>query len=167
MKHTFLGFAFCIFVSTFIYSCSQKTAENQTNAAQLDSANKARIADSLAKTNSKTSTIDDPNQPSELAALMREMFTDTEAMKAAIQAGKIPADMREKFGKIYAAKPTDVEMKEGAYPAMAKIFLASMDNLYDDKEQIKDYNLMIGTCLACHQNQCPGPMVRIKKLLIN
>lgn len=171
MKHTFLGFAFCIFVSTFIYSCSQKAAENQTNAAQLDSANKARIADSTAKTNSttssKTSTIDDPNQPSELAALMREMFTDTEAMKAAIQSGKMPTDVREKFGKIYAAKPTDAEMKEGAYPAMAKIFLASMDNLYDDKEQIKDYNLMIGACLACHQNQCPGPMVRIKKLLLN
>ncbi len=164
MKHTFLGFAFCVFVSTFIYSCSQKTAENQTNAAQVDSANQVRIADSLAKT---STVVDDPNQPSELAALMREMFTDTEAMKTAIQAGKIPADMREKFGKIYAAKPTDAEMKDGAYSAMAKIFLASMDNLYDDKEQIKDYNLMIGACLACHQNQCPGPMVRIKKLLIN
>jgi hypothetical protein len=163
MKKIVCSIAFLFFLAVLLYSCSQGAKETQNAEATTTSAEKT--ADSV-----KSTVIDDPNQPSELAALMREMFTDTEGIKKAVQAKASPEDWREKFSKIYAAKPTETDMKEGAYPAMAKIFLESMNSLYDKNQvnnQIQNYNLMIGACLACHQNQCPGPMTRIKKLLIN
>ncbi len=153
-------FATLFFIATVIYSCTQKTTEQTTS---VQSSTEVQQLDTVAT----ATKVDDPNQPSELAALMREMFTATESIKLAVQQGKIPTDFREKFTKIHSAKPTETEMKDNPYPAMAKIFLESMNPLYDGKDQIKDYNLMIGACLACHQNQCPGPMTRIKKLLLN
>lgn len=150
--------AAAIFVLTLFYSCSQENKEQSQNLT----------TDTLVITQKDTveGNFTDPNQPSELAALMREMFTTAEAMQTAIKANQIPADVRAKFATMKTAKPTEAEMVEEPFGAMADVFLKNMDKLYEEKNQVEDYNLMVESCLACHQNQCPGPMVRIKKLLI-
>jgi cytochrome c len=97
---------------------------------------------------------------------MREMFLESEKMQQAIKADKIPVDLRTKFATMQTLTPTDPEMITEPFGTMAKAFLKSMDKIYEEKNQVQDYNVMVQSCLACHQNQCPGPMVRIKKLLI-
>lgn len=157
-----------IFIGTFLYSCSQKNNESQSENIKNDSIAKAFTKDSLENCIAKKpeGNFTDPNQPSELAALMREMFVEAEKMQIAVKADKIPDDLRTKFAAMKTAKPTEPEMTEAPFGDMAKVFLTTMDKLYEEKNQVEDYNLMVQSCLACHQNQCPGPMVRIKKLLI-
>ncbi len=160
MKKTLLLVSFFIFSTVILYSCSPKSTESET--AKVDSA--VALEDSM-KTIAEGNFVD-PNQPSELAALMREMFLESEKMKETIKADKIPVDLRIKFATMQNLKPTDPEMITEPFGTMAKEFLKSMDKLYEEKNQVQDYNMMVQSCLACHQNQCPGPMVRIKKLLI-
>ncbi len=157
-----------IFIATCFYSCSQKNNESQIENIKNDSIAKAFTKDSLEKCIAKKpeGNFIDPNQPSELAALMREMFLEAEKIQIAIKADKIPDDLRTKFAAMKTAKSTEPEMTEAPFGEMAKVFLTTMDKLYEPKNQVEDYNLMVQSCLACHQNQCPGPMVRIKKLLI-
>lgn len=156
-----------IFIGTCFYSCSQNTKESQSENIKNDSIAKAFTKDSLENIAKKSEgNFTDPNQPSELAALMREMFVEAEKMQIAVKADKIPDDLRTKFAAMKTAKPTEPEMTEAPFGEMAKVFLTTMDKLYEEKNQVEDYNLMVQSCLACHQNQCPGPMVRIKKLLI-
>jgi hypothetical protein len=162
MKHTLLLFATLLFVATVLYSCSQKNAETENNTATTDTTQ----ANNISKQDTVKGNFIDPNEPSALAALMREMFTEAEAMQSFVKENKIPKDVRTKFAAMQTATPTEKEMTEEPFGSMAKVFLKTMDNLYDEKNQVEDYNLMIQSCLACHQNPCPGPMVRIKKLLI-
>lgn len=170
MKNNALVFAFLLFAISIFYSCSQKNSETNntdehTGIGKLDALNTLDSGTSQTTTKPEGNFVD-PNQPSELAALMREMFTDAEKMQVAIKANKIPTDLRAKFAKMQNAKPTEAEMTEAPFGEMAKVFLQNMDKVYEEKNQVQDYNIMVQSCLACHQNQCPGPMVRIKKLLI-
>jgi cytochrome c553 len=32
-------------------------------------------------------------------------------------------------------------------------------------DALDKYTAMVATCMNCHEQSCPGPMVRIKKLL--
>jgi cytochrome c556 len=158
MRNKLFFVAVAVFVLTIFYSCSQENREQSQTP----------VNDTLIVTQKDTveGNFTDPNEPSELAALMREMFTTMETMQTAIKANQIPVDVRAKFATMKTAKATEPEMIEEPFGAMADVFLKNMDKLYDTKNQVEDYNLVVESCLACHQNQCPGPMVRIKKLLI-
>jgi hypothetical protein len=162
MKKTILILSLIIFATSFFYNCSQKPNETQNETTKVDSTSNSKDG---AKTVAEGNFVD-PNQPSALAALMREMFLESEKMQEAIKADKIPVDLRSKFAAMQTLTPTDSEMITEPFGTMAKSFLKSMNKVYEEKNQVQDYNAMVQSCLACHQNQCPGPMVRIKKLLI-
>jgi cytochrome c556 len=165
MKRIFMLTSFIVFIGIAFYSCTQtgsaEEAEGITKADKL----LAVLEDTTAT--KPEGNYQDPNQASELALLMRNMYTDSEKMKEAVLAGKLPEDLREKFKKMHSAVATETDMKDEAFTAMANVFLKNMDKLYDDKNQIEDYNVLVQSCLACHQNHCPGPISRIKKLTIN
>ena len=118
----------------------------------------------------ESGTTSQPNETSELSKLMREMWNDSDLMKAAVLEGKLPDDFREKFIAIHKATPTDQDTKKEDFDAMAASFIKSMDNIYaqkEDKEALtRAFNLMVNQCVACHQTHCPGPIVKIKKLTI-
>ncbi|MGD1842761.1 MAG: hypothetical protein ACFB0B_17970 [Thermonemataceae bacterium] len=110
-----------------------------------------------------------PNDDSELALLMREMYTDTEQIRQALLAGKLPPDFREKFAQLHTATPTDSSTKNPQYEAMGAAFLQHTQRMYaakEDSTRLQAYGLMVQMCIACHQNQCPGPLKRIQKLTI-
>ncbi len=137
-KKYFFSLALFCFLSAVFYNCAQK------NTAQLF-----------------------PNQGSELALLMRSMFDDFSVIQKAVSKNKIPKqDFREKFKALHSAKPTEEKMKNENYMAMSTVFLKLMDKLYEPGEQIEDYNILVSSCVTCHQNHCPGPIPKIKKLLI-
>jgi cytochrome c556 len=165
MKKVYFYITLLVFFGVVSYSCTRANPQNENVVtAKEDSTLTTSTEDSCATTTK--GNYQDPNQASELALLMRSMYTDSEQMKKAILAGKLPEDLREKFKKMHSAVATEADMKDAAFSAMADVFLKNMDKLYDDKNQIEDYNVLVQSCLACHQNHCPGPISRIKKLII-
>jgi hypothetical protein len=153
------AFSIVAFFSTLFYNCTEEQGtENQA----------ATVADSLITT--KPQNIDKtkyPNDDSELAWLMRQMYEDGEKIKVAVQNKQLPEDFREKFKNIHTAIPTDSTVKGAVFDTSAKAFLATMDKFYSEKEnQVENFNLVVNACVACHQNYCPGPIKKIKKLAI-
>lgn len=117
-------------------------------------------------TRNSTVPIQYPNESSELALLMREMEAEAITMREAINKGKEPKDVRERFAAILVAKSTEASMKTPAFQAMANNYLKSLDKIYQtpQNERMAKYNIMINDCMNCHKTNCPGPLVRIKKL---
>jgi cytochrome c556 len=138
----FLSFSVILFCGSILFAC-----QSQKNAIRY------------------------PNQSSELALLMRQMWDDTDKIKQQLIAKKGFEDVRTSFAKIKTATPTEEgKTASPAYQAMSDMFLARLDKIYQtqqsDEELLKNYNALVQSCLQCHQSQCPGPMVRIEKLFI-
>ncbi|MBK8561775.1 MAG: hypothetical protein IPN76_00085 [Saprospiraceae bacterium] len=109
-----------------------------------------------------------PNGDSELAILMRQMFEDGERVREQIKNGQ-PVDIQVDFEKIMTAKATDPTKMQGKeYPHFAASYVEAMKALRDapPAEAQDKYSAMVATCMNCHEQSCPGPMVRIKKLTL-
>lgn len=109
-----------------------------------------------------------PNGDSELALLMRSMFDEGVKMKEQVLKGEQPSTDID-FEKILTADPTDPEQIDNdLYRAFGQAYINSMKALIEqDGEGLKDrYSTMVGTCVGCHNSLCPGPLVRINKLLL-
>lgn len=152
MKKITLIIAFVFFVSITFYNCTKKITQNAQNISPVE----------MGETN--------PNGSSELALLMREMDKDSWKIKEAIEKNQPIIDIKDKFAKIHTATATEPEKKDATYTVMANGFLKSVDNIYlatSKEKKMGAYNIMINNCLNCHKSACPGPIVRIKKLLSN
>lgn len=160
MKHTqktVLTFAILFFSSVFLYQCTQN------KESQAKSSDSTQV--SLKPTDVDTTKY--PNDDSELAWLMRSMYDDGEKMKLAVQNKQLPEDFRKKFKNIHTATPTDASVKGEVFDTSAKAFLQTLDKFYTEKEnQVENFNIVVNACVACHQNYCPGPIKKIKKLAI-
>ena len=109
-----------------------------------------------------------PNGDSELALLMRAMFDDGMRMKQQIESGKVPKVVKH-FDKMLTAKATQPEkVANPRYKAYADVYLNFMNELeHADKESaVPLYKSMVQSCLNCHSILCPGPKVRIEKLVL-
>lgn len=107
-----------------------------------------------------------PNGDSELALLMRDMYKEAEHVKNQIKNGedfKIKLD-HEKILSAHATEPEKAASKE--YKNFAKMYLANLDQLQNANSENVEmvFQSLVSSCLSCHQQLCPGPMVRIKKL---
>lgn len=109
-----------------------------------------------------------PNGSSELSLLMRKMEKQLVDARAAVLNGKYKGSYPKEFDKIYTAKPTDNETKMPSYDVFANVYISAVKSFVSAKpaDQIESYNNVVNTCLACHSQHCPGPVGRIKKLLI-
>jgi len=141
-----LFFSLACFVSVLFYQCTRTTIATQ-NTTPVEATKY-------------------PNKDSELALLMREMETEAIAMRTAISKGEEPKDVRKMFEAILTAKSTEASMKTPVFQAMANSYLKSLDKIYQtpQPERMAQYNIMINDCMNCHKTNCPGPLVRIKKL---
>ena len=122
--------------------------------------------DCAAKTALKPSTIN-PNGDSELALLMRDMYDDLERVKSQIAEGKAIESLPE-HQRILTAHATEPEKAASPeYKAFATIYLQYVEALQkaEPKDVEKAYGNLINGCMSCHQALCPGPIVKIKKLL--
>jgi len=109
-----------------------------------------------------------PNGDSELALLMRKMASHTESLKTSLYnksgINSYPAD----FEKMLTATPTDSKLDRPLFTGFANGYLIKLKTFYDspDSLQVKNYNMMVNSCINCHRNFCSGPLKRIKKMLI-
>jgi hypothetical protein len=110
-----------------------------------------------------------PNGDSELALLMREMFDHSMEVKAQLEnEGKL--DPIKRYDEMKTAEATEPEKAASdLYKAMADTYLSTVDlaNGAPPSHRKKAFNSMVDNCMSCHQQLCPGPMVKIEKLYIS
>lgn len=113
-----------------------------------------------------TKKIFNPNGDSELALLMRDMFDDCMAMKEAIYDGGAPSFSHDPQA-IFTAHATEPEKAASPeYQALGKAYLAAA-RAYESaapEERKAYFQGVIHTCMACHQELCPGPTRKIRRL---
>lgn len=110
-----------------------------------------------------------PNGDSELALLMREMHTDGMKTKHQLLAGKTP-EIKVKYEKLFTAKATEPQkVASPEYAAYATIYETAVNNFLErsGNAQVDSYKTMVDACMNCHQQICPGPMVKIKKMYLS
>lgn len=151
MKNLFLLTLF-VFISAVFYNCAQQKTTTSARLKPAEDRDKTRY----------------PNEDSELAILMRQMYEDSEKMRNAAIENKLPDDFRAKFKDIHTATPTEKRKDPKTFKKMSANFMKSMDRVYaGNGNAVQNYNAMINSCIACHASVCPGPLVRIKKLTIS
>ena len=105
-------------------------------------------------------------QGSELALLMRDMFTESDSLKQLVLESKQLSGLR-KYQEIHSAIPTDPEITGPVFEAFAKNYIESIKALEaSDSAAVFNFNHMVDQCMNCHTEFCPGPKKRIKKLYI-
>lgn len=108
-----------------------------------------------------------PNKSSELAILMRAMATHAESVKGQVIQGKLTGVFPEEFRKIHTATPTDSMIKGDSFDSFANGYIKNLELLYANTGSLNtSYNAVINTCISCHEQSCPGPLVRINKMKI-
>jgi hypothetical protein len=116
----------------------------------------------------KTKTIN-PNGDSELALLMRDMHEDGLHTRQLILEGKEP-EVRVKYHQLQSAKATEPEKAASqAYKSFAAYYEATVKSLLESNEanRAESYQTMVDACMSCHQELCPGPMRKIKRLYLS
>ncbi len=108
-----------------------------------------------------------PNKSSDLAKLMREMAEYTEKIKPAVENGSFAGSLPQQFRAVKTATPTDDQIKGASFDEFADAFLNNLETLHSDNNNLKEnYNVLVGTCISCHESSCPGPIRRIEKMKI-
>ena len=115
----------------------------------------------------KNHFINNPNGSSELATLMNQMYSDLYNVKAKIVKGK-KVNFQADYSTIMTAVPTDASMKNNTFEPFATALLYNVKELNNstNANQLEAYKTIVQTCISCHNNSCPGPLMRIANLEI-
>lgn len=111
-----------------------------------------------------------PNGDSELALLMRNLYFETDSIKKLIvnDEGNISDEFIAELERIHTASPTDPEVKTAQFTAFNELMINQAKALKETTDNKKElFNQFVNRCIDCHQVVCPGPIKRIKKLVIH
>ncbi|MCG9911933.1 MAG: hypothetical protein MH137_11590 [Flavobacteriales bacterium] len=137
-----------------VFSCGEKSTSTAKDGT--DSTGKACLAPSDRN----------PNGASELASLMRVMEEQTEIWKKEILENT-PAlsPVPESFSTLKTASVTDADMKNENFDGFADDFISYANTLVASKPEDRKtaFNSLVGGCMTCHTQMCPGPIKRINK----
>lgn len=142
---------FISLLSVFLFSCS---AEEQSSFVEVkDSADCEKPTFEEFKS-------------SGLALLMRAIADDMKGVKTALEKGHtFPSNLEMDYSEILTTDLTDPSVKTEVFDNMAKSFLFTVDELKKEGNfNQENYNLILNSCMNCHEQYCPGPIVRIQKL---
>jgi hypothetical protein len=143
----------CILTSFFL-SCENRDERQLEKSCSTDSISVSPI---------------NPNGDSELALLMRQLFYDTDSLKqiVVVEGKEVPQDFINALEKVHTAIPTDPEVKTEEFTAYNELMINAAKELTSAKNKEEAYNNFLNRCIDCHQVVCPGPIKRIKKLIIH
>lgn len=110
-----------------------------------------------------------PNGDSELALLMRQLFYDTDSLKqlVVVEGNEVPQNFIDALEKVHIANPTDPEVKTEEFKAYNELMINAAKELSKADNKSEAYNNFLNRCIDCHKVVCPGPIKRIKKLVIH
>lgn len=102
-----------------------------------------------------------------LEKLMKKMNAYLEAEKANIQTGKPALKFPVSQSQFSKAKGPERKIVaehqqyiDGFYTELDKYY-----NVTSIAERKAAFNVVVNSCINCHQHECPGPIIRIKKSL--
>ena len=109
-------------------------------------------------------------QVSEMTSLMLMFHAYQEKVKQEILEGKdlSPFPLTQ-FEKIFQAEMTKNQAKDDFFLQHAEELikeLKTLSLLEDGESQKEQYNVVVNSCVACHQVKCTGPITKIEKLFI-
>lgn len=106
---------------------------------------------------------------SELAELMRQMHTDHMDLKHKIEKGELALEKQNDYRSIHQAIPTDPNDDTPLFHTYADAYLIADSIVYSSKtssDYKENFNNMVNSCVACHENFCMGPINKIELLRI-
>ena len=104
-------------------------------------------------------------QDSELALLMREIHENAKLLKLLLQNGEDITPYGSDVDFILEAQPTRPAVQGPEFESFARYYIKMNEDVYSEPS-IENYNGLVESCVACHQEFCPGPIKTIKKLHI-
>ena len=107
----------------------------------------------------------DPNETSEMAILMREMFAQLDVIKSKIEAGEDISHEQLQFVAIHKTETTDESFLIEGLTSMSIGFDLIVTSFNEDPSE-SNYKSIVNTCISCHQGMCPGPLERIDNLIL-
>ncbi len=152
-----------IFLLAVVFICVYACSENSGSSKQQAQIPQQKGEDTLGA----IETIKDPNNPKPMALAMRQMVSNAQQMKELIEKGQKLNVAKFPFIRFYLVEPTDPSILEPQFYENARLFQETYTALFKHPEQQeKYYNVVINSCVNCHQSYCSGPLKRIKKLYI-
>ena|SRR5690554_4704169 len=109
------------------------------------------------------------HEPSEMAVYMNDMYGFHERLKENILSGETPTEFSEEILKIHSAELTDDKGRNETFEKFSHLFVEQVEIIFDESSNVplkQRYNNAVNLCISCHTSECPGPIPRIKKLLI-
>ena len=104
-------------------------------------------------------------QDSELALLMRFVHDQAKILKGDLVKGQGLSDYNDRIEFITAATPTRPSVQGPEFESFARYYIEKNKNVFEEPGKAT-FNDMVESCVACHNEFCPGPVRTIKKLTI-
>ena len=120
---------------------------------------------SCSNQNKKQQTIIDPNDSSEMALMMRDMFFKLNDIKSKIQSGQDISYEQLRFSIIHESEATDDSFLNNGLTLMSKAFEQKVID-FNNYPSVQNYTEIVNNCISCHQGMCPGPLQRIDNLIL-
>ena len=108
----------------------------------------------------------DPNDSSEMALMMRDMYNQLDMIKTKIEADEDISNELLKFIDIHKTKTTDESFVTDGLKSMSLGFKEVVEN-FNNLPTKNNYKLIVNNCISCHKGLCPGPLERIDNLILN
>lgn len=107
----------------------------------------------------------DPNNTSEMALQMRDMYEQLADLKLKIEAGDSLTSEQLAFALIHELEATDESFRKQGLEAMSIAYAHAVKQFNENPDK-KAYQTLVNNCVSCHQSLCPGPLERIDNLII-
>ena len=115
-----------------------------------------------------------PNGESELALVMRALYTNTLDIKKELFTNIDTTltnlnsfnleEFKTNYNALHTSNPTDLNLrKDGKYERFADTYINSSKNFINNNSK-ENYNSMINNCIQCHEQFCLGAIKKIQKL---
>lgn len=108
-------------------------------------------------------------EPSEMSALMQQMFAKMQETKETIIQQKDIGPFPYYIKNIHSATLTNSTFKNSDFRKLSDTYVQYTVKTYTGKksQRKENFNTTVNSCVQCHENFCRGPIPKIKKLRIN
>ncbi|MFN3530774.1 MAG: hypothetical protein ACK417_12690 [Bacteroidia bacterium] len=126
-------------------SCSEQAAEADTQ---------------LTEQNVQIKTAGDAKP---MAMMMRAIYEQSRDIRLQLEAGNALDSAYYRFLEFHKLEPTDSTVLVEVFYKHNEEFKVAFENLLRNSDKAS-YNAMLTECVNCHEDFCPGPIKRIRKL---
>jgi hypothetical protein len=106
-----------------------------------------------------------PNGDSELAHLMRTMLAELQSVRNDVMNEMAQSRIPAGHERMVCTWPTDDKTRSPLFGAMAGKYMGTVREFNRAKKaDVKRFNAVVDSCVACHEQSCRGPLAVIEPL---